>query len=216
MIALLLALAAQPSLTLGMDFTLYRPGVDGESGIGTPYADMFGTGRGPLMGGHIGATHPVPGGFELSLTLGLTHFEDSAKAFVDDGTLKRSGGETSIVVNPVSLMLGARFRLLWEALGLPLVPYVEGGLVYAPWSVSKGDGTSVASGATPGLALGGGLYVELVGVEKRSAKTLRDEFGVESVALRGGVSRMWLDAFGSSSALVLSDTAWTFGLEVGF
>lgn len=220
---LLLVLVAQPQLVIGADFSLYRPAADSALTGATPYADVFGTGRGPLVGGHLGLALPLLPDLSLGLTVGVSHFGDSAYAFVDDGGdgsaatgSKRSGGKTSIGVTPMSLVASLRLTTLWSRLGVPLIPFGEAGGVVAPWSVARGDGESVASGLTPGLRVGGGLMIELMGLEKRTARQLSQETGVTSVLLTASATRLWLDGFGAADALPLSDTAWSFGLELGF
>lgn len=222
--SLLLVVVAQPHLIVGADVTLYRPAADSAlTGGATPYADIFGASRGPLVGGHLGLALPLFTDVTLGLAVGVSHFGDSAYAFVDDGGAgtparadRRSGGTTCIGVTPLSLMASVRLTTLWSRLGVPLIPYGEAGGVAAPWSVARGDGESVASGMTSGLRVGGGLMIELMGIEQRAARQLTHETGVSSVLLTAGATRLWLDGFGAADALPLSDTAWSFALELGF
>ncbi len=212
-----------PRLILGAELSLYRPGIDGGLSGATPYADLFGSGRDPLVGGRAGAAWPLVEDLTLTFTLGVSHYGNSAQAFVDDGGDgqrasgdRRSGGETTIDLTPVVLRAGARWTTLLERVGLPLVPYAEGGVAYVPWEIGRGDGSTAASGVSTGLVLAGGLMIELIGLERRASRALRQDLGVTSVLLQAGVSRLWIDGFGASDALGLSDTTWTFGLELGF
>lgn len=221
--SLALALLTQPALIAGFDISIYRPGIDRSVPTGTPYADLFGTGRGPLVGGHLGVSWPILTDLALTAQLSLTHFGDSAYAFVDDSADEgaaagktRSGGKTSIDIFPVSALIGARYTGLWKRLRVPLIPFAEGGPAYGIWLIGKGGGAEAASGSSTGLALRAGLLVELLGLEPHASRKLGEEFGVQSVALEASVLHLWLDGFGSAASLELSDTAWSFGLELGF
>lgn len=218
-----LGLLPEPRVIVAAELSLYRPGIDGELSGATPYADLFGSGRDPLVGGRAGVAWPVIEDLTLTLTLGLSHYGNSAQAFVDDGGpgqrasgTQLSGGETTLDLTPVVLRAGARWTTLLTRLRVPLVPYVEGGVAYVPWEIGRGDGSTAASGTTTGLVVSAGLMIELMGIEKRASRAIRQDVGVTSVLLQAGVTRAWLDGFGASDALVLSDTAWTFGLELGF
>lgn len=208
---------------VGGDFVFYRPGIDDGLGGATPYADLFGDGRGPLLGGYLGVALPLVPDLTLTFTAAVSHFGDSAYAFVDDGGDgvlasgdARSGGETSFDATPIALRAGVRLTTLASRLRVPLILFAEGGLAYAPWVIGRGDGSTAASGSTPGLVGTAGLLVELAGLEARSARALEEDVGITSVVLRAGITRWWLDGFGAADALVLSDTAWSFGLELGF
>lgn len=223
MIALALLLAADPALIAGFDVSVFRPGIDRSVSGSTPYADLFGTGRGPLIGGHLGVSWPLLLDLALTAELSLTHFGDSAYAFVDDSDgssaasgRQRSGGRTSVDLFPISVLVGARYTGLWRRLHVPLIPFVQGGPSQVIWAIGKGDGSAAASGDTSGLAVRAGLLVELLGLEPHASRKLGEEFGVTSVALEASVLHLWLNDFGSSTALELSDTAWSFGLELGF
>ncbi|MCK6545543.1 MXAN_2562 family outer membrane beta-barrel protein [Myxococcota bacterium] len=221
---LLSVLAAQPVGIAGFDFSLYRPGIDHElaaSGA-TPYADLFGTARRPLWGGHVGALVPLGDHVAVTAALGLSFFSVDAKAFVDDGTASapssgavRSGGDTSLAVMPWSLMFGARYTGLVKRTRFPIAPYAELGPAYATWSVSRGDGATTASGGTFGLGFGAGLLVELAALDRRAAAELA-ELGVRGVAIRAGVVHLALDGLGADGVLRLSDTTWSAGLELAF
>lgn len=215
----------EPSVrfTLGVSLALYRPALDAElAGSGaTPYEDVFGDGLGPMFGGELGAAIVTSRDLTLTLTLGLARFSADAKPFVDDGGdgspssgEARSGGTTGLVAWPVVLRAGARLESLRTRLGVPLVPYVEGGGAIARWSVSRGDGEDVASGATAGLTLGGGLRLELLALPGRSGRALRDELGASSVAIVAGVEHLALDGLGADGVLVLRDTTYRFGLTI--
>ncbi|MFO0725133.1 MAG: MXAN_2562 family outer membrane beta-barrel protein [Myxococcota bacterium] len=219
----LLSLLSAPTVLVGFEGTIYRPAVDTGLGGATPYADVFGTGRGPLLGGELGCAFPILPDLALTGTIELSHFGTSAYAFVDDSggstpasTGQRSGGKTSLDVTPLSVSLGLRFTSLATRLKVPLIPYAQLGLAHAWWLVGRGDGTEAASGGTWGLSLVGGLGLELLGLEPHASRMIGDEFGVRSVMLQASVRRLWLDGFGQRSQLPLSDTAWAFGLELGF
>lgn len=214
---------AQPVALVGFDFSMYRPGIDRALDGATPYADLFGASRRPLYGGHAGVMLGLGDHVALTLTLGVSHFGASAYAFVDDGDDAtpasgddRSGGQTSLDVTPWSLLLGARYTGLWRKWRAPVVPYAELGPTVAAWSIARGDGSTAVEGATLGLSFGTGVLFELIGLDAKASAALADDFGIRSVALRAGLLHHAIDGLGAANALVLSDTTWSAGLELGF
>ena len=144
--------------------------------------------------------------------------------WVDGKALTLDGGTSSDEVGmnlvPLTLSLTYRFDLAQNELGLPLVPYVKGGLTYALWwftdgkndiSVSDADGTSGAGG-TFGWHGGGGLQLLLDFFAPSMAQDFEQDVGVNNSYLFVEVMVNQINDFGSATSINLGDTTLSFGL----
>ena len=200
----------------------YYPGIDDEfGGSATPYADIFGDSGRPAY--RISFEYRLLTGFgSLYGGVGLGFFHASGNALADDGS--KSEDETGLWVMPAALRVSYRMDMFYTWWGLPLVPYVRAGLLYAPWWITDsdgsvadwGDGSGSARGATSGWEAALGLSLLLDVFEPESARTMDHEWGINHAYVFAEYNHMVLDGFGSDGTLILSDDHWFFGLAMEY
>lgn len=137
-------------------------------------------------------------------------------------------GNTSVdttVFNIIPLRVGAiyRFDLLTRELGIPLVPVLKAGLDYYIWWITNGagdvaefEGGGEGFGGTAGWHVAPALHLHLDGFSPRSANNLDFDFGIKNTYLFAEYLITQVDDFGSSSSIVLSDSALMFGLAFDY
>lgn len=212
---------AEPlGLRVAFGFGPYAPSVDREfSGRATPYADVFGDSTGWLFRPELSWVKTLSFG-ELTVSGSVGWFKDSAYALVE-GTDERSGGETSIKLIPMTALVGLRLYGLEQWLRVPLHPYFELGLSYTLWTIRKGDGEVAevdgvrASGGSLGVVGTAGLALALERLDPRSARVMRESFGVH------GTDLFFEWSYGRTlplfeGALRVGDSNWQVGLQFTF
>jgi hypothetical protein len=115
--------------------------------------------------------------------------------------------------------------MLDDDYGIPIVPYVKGGLAYYTWfQTTDGDVSDVqmgtdagdkASGASAGLIGTIGISVRAERIDEAAAQGMR-ESGIAHAGFYGELSIGYVDGFGSASKLSLGDTTWFAGAEFEF
>jgi|GEM_PF-1667151 len=149
--------------------------------------------------------------------------------FARDGRLARSEGDSiSFNLMPLATTAVFRFTYLDTQIGVPLVPYVRGGLSYYLWwtrnpagdtaeatdtdsgETVRGSGGSLGFQATVGLA----LRLERIDVE--AGTNLRDELGIEHASFFFEGTLAEVDGFGDDSRLSVGDVNWAAGMSFEF
>lgn len=102
---------------------------------------------------------------------------------------------------------------------IPLVPYLKGGAVFAPWWVTKGGEIEVvdglrAQGFNVGIVFTGGLALQLDFLDRRLARDFDTSAGVNHTYLFAEWSLQELNLTGRQ--LDLSSRHWMFGLAFEF
>ena len=171
-------------------FAPYTPQVDNEPSLGgkTPYKDTFGTTPRLELAAefdwqalripHLGTLGP-------GISAGITSM--TAKAPKSNGT-GLSAEDTTLSIYPFYLVAVFRADVLSRELGIPLVPYVKGGLGYALWRASNAVGTSTndsvaGKGHTVGTNFALGVGLNLNAFDRRSARQLDQATGVNNTYL---------------------------------
>ena len=218
----------------GIRFGPYTPDIDKQFGRATgPYEQMYGgyeilpiidvdrilwTGFGQVgAGGSIGYMQKSAHSFE--------HGSDP-----EDPHRPRSPGSTN-TFRLVPLALTASFRFTWldDQYGIPLVPYIRGGLSYYAWWVSADADTVCKDGGTaPGCSknepAGASLGVQgSIGVAIR-AERINDAFdmasmrqsGIRHAGFYGELSLAKVDGFGSDTKLSVGGRTWFAGVDFEF
>lgn len=149
-----------------LKFGPYRPEIDSAPGVGSPYANLFGSVatrddgsqymKQPKLGlfseiefdyqflrkiGSLGVGLNV--GFFRNQTKGFTYPDNMGFGSCDplqNGGCTRSGDKTALNVMPIALLAVYRFDYLAERWKIPLVPYMKIGLGYAFWWIEGGGG----------------------------------------------------------------------------
>jgi len=132
---------------------------------------------------------------------------------------------------PMALTATYRFTWLDDEYGIPVVPYVRGGLSYYLWWVSIANG-SLASvckdGGTDAMcsenkALGGslgvqgsiGLAIRAENIDADTATSMRQS-GIQHAGIYGELSIAKVDGFGSDKKLSVGDRTWFAGINFEF
>ena len=200
----------------------YDPKVDSEFSNGlTPYHDIFGT-RKPIRY-QIEADWEVAHPFG-SLLVGATfgYWQNIGNGLLVDGT--KSGDTALLDVLPFGLVGTYRFDWLadkWQR--FPLIPYAQAGLSRALWAsfsgtgaVSRGNDGSRGSGWTYGYTTALGVAVALDSLDPDLSLEAYNDTGIQRSSLFMEYGWTYLNNFGKSNALILSDKGWRFGISLEF
>jgi MYXO-CTERM domain-containing protein len=214
------AQAASPqTMSADVRFSSYKPGIDNAFPSRTPYADIMKDGD---FGIGLNLDWRIWHGFgELGAGFGVGRWSHEGTALLADGTA--SNDKTRMTMIPLTLDVVYRFDILAERYEFPIVPYIRAGGVYSIWWMLDGvdnissyttkAGKSVkAVGATGGLEGTLGLRLLLDVFEPGAARSFDIEMGVNHSYLFAEVQKLWLNDFGSSKSINLSDTVIAFGL----
>jgi len=208
--------------------TLYRPEIDSEPGlVGTPYASTYGQARYLMPSFEVDwQAYRIPHLGTIGLGFGAGTLTRSAPAAIQ-GTAINSGMTTSLQMIPMYLVAVLRTDVVARELGVPLVPYVKGGLGLGLWFATTEAGlsrtrdaagaeTSVGRGATWGLHGALGVMLLLDFFDKGTARNFDNSMGVNHTYLFAELTRYHLTGLGQKNALNLGDTALTLGLAFEF
>ncbi len=132
---------------------------------------------------------------------------------------------------PLAATVTYRFTYADERWGIPVVPYLRGGLSYYLWwmkgpsgDLSKvcegGDAMMMCSddkayGGTPGVQVSAGIAIRAERVDPDAARSMRNS-GIQHAGFYGEVFWGRVDGFGSESRLWVGDTTWFAGANFEF
>ncbi len=207
--------------TASLDFRVssYKPGIDNAFSGHSPYADVMKDGD---LGFGFSVDWRIWHAFgEFAAGLGIGRWSHQGTALLTDGSA--SNDKTQLTIIPLTLDAVYRFDILAERYEFPIVPYARVGAVYGLWWMLDGvnnistyttkAGKSVrAIGGTGGLQGTIGLRLLLDVFEPGAARSFDIEMGVNHSYLFAEVQKLWLNDFGSSKSIDLSDTVLAFGL----
>jgi hypothetical protein len=214
----------------------YTPDIDKQAGGNPgPYAAMFTKpqsivpmldvdrvlwrGFGQLVvGGNIGF-------------LGNSNHAYTIEGTTGDPNRKRSASdETSFRLIPIAATVGYRFTYLDDEYGIPLVPYVRGGLAYYVWWITQPSGSfavvcqnggmepcaeNKARGASLGVQGSIGLQIRAERIDANAARSMRDS-GIQHAGFYGELSLAQVDGFGSDKKLSVGARTWFAGVDFEF
>jgi len=197
-----------------LKFGPYLPDVDSEFTSGaTPYNDTFGDDYLLLSLFEFDWEFiRIPGGtFAVGVSSGFMQAIGPAKT--PDG--RTSDEDTVLNIVPIYYSAAFRCDILAERWGIPLVPYVKGGIATYYWWVLNAGGTA-QWGWTPGWFFNPGLMLQLDILEPGTARNFDSSIGVNHSYLL--VELMWagIDGFGGDKSMVLSDLSFTAGIAFEF
>jgi hypothetical protein len=213
----------------------YVPNIDKQLGMTPgPYEQMFGGYRILPM---LDVDRIVWSGFgQVGVGLSLGYMQKSARAFTitskpTDDPRARSGDTNKFRLIPMEVAASYRFTWLDDQYGIPVVPYVRGGLAYYLWWVSVTDGSLARACNDGGMkpdcsqekALGGsigiqgsiGLAIRAERVDAATANSMRQS-GIQHAGIYGELSLAKVDGFGSDSKLSVGDRTWFAGVDFEF
>jgi hypothetical protein len=211
---------------VGLKIDRYDPQIDTEAGLtGRPYHDIF-HGRAPAryqLEVDWEAAHPY-GSILLGGTVG---FWQNYGHGLDTRTTPPSvtSDTTHINIAPVGAVITYRFDELADGYRwIPVIPYVQAGLMAALWSTYNGRGDvstgSAAGGRGSGWSYGYttalGVALSLDALDSELAREAFIDLGVQRTAAFAEYGWTRLDDFHKGGTLILSDRAWRFGVSLEF
>lgn len=209
------ALADSPTWgTFDLRFASYRPNIDSEfGGTKTPYADVFGNGRGLFP--KILVSYTLVDRFvQVDAGLGTGWFRAKGKEINQDpatGALlsTRSADNTTFSIIPTTLALTLRVDGAAQRWSIPLEVYGRAALERYNWLVTDGAGNFVKKGATNGWSVAGGIGFLLDFVDPTLARELDEDSGINHTWVYFEVEKSVVDDFGSKRSWILSDEKLT-------
>jgi hypothetical protein len=166
-----------------------------------------------LLRGRFG-TAGLGGSFGLMQFVGKGYFP---------GTGQRSSDTTVFNLAPLELTAFYRFDVLADRIGIPLVPYVRGGLAYDLWWVTVGNGDIsrvrapnatddvIGRGGKLGVTATAGISVLLNFIDSGAARNLYHGLGIRGTYIFAEVNVRQVDGFGAAG-FDFSDQTWNLGL----
>lgn len=159
---------------------------------------------------------PYVGAFGPGLGWGYTKTSNEAKI---EGTNEDSAEETALTILPMHLSAVLRADELMRRTGVPLVPYIKGGIGFATWDATISSGTRVAGGTlgrdtTWGFhfALGGMLSLNFI--DPGGSRRLDETVGINHTYVFGEWMNAALDGIGSRPQMHVGSSSWVVGLAV--
>ena len=219
----------------------YVPGIDAQidmpvPGSAGPYEQMFG---GYKILPMLDIERFLWRGFgQAGVGISIGYMSKSAKAWqagssASQGDLRprSEGDENKFRLFPFSVNAIYRFTYLDDEFGVPLVPYIRGGVGYYVWWIVGPDGDfaeackdggdamgcakTTAAGASMGLVGSIGLSIRAERIDESAARSMR-ESGIEHAGFYGEYSVGKVDGFGSDKKLSVGDATWFAGVDFEF
>jgi hypothetical protein len=222
-------------------------GLNAKTGLG-PYEAMFGDWFTPDANGnqvrhnrHVWQVMPMldvdrvlwSGVGQLAVGGHLGYMQKSAHPYADgsleDDEFRPRSTSSDTAFHLIPLAATATFRLTYldDMFGVPLVPYVKGGLSYYAWWISGADKTFAESCAADGTmcdtARGGsvgyegsiGLSIRAERIDANAAMSMKNS-GIQHAGFYAELFWAKVDGFGSGSRLSVGDTTWFAGVDFEF
>ncbi len=179
-----------------------------------PYQKAFGGGRPMSFKLHVARALPwrQAGTFEVGVGAGWWKVDGNALDAQDQPTTEKTG----LRIIPVEVTATWRLDVLWERLSIPLVPYARASLQRYNWWITGPGGKTVKTGATNGVAFGGGVGLVLDLLDPTLARELDADAGVNHTMLTFDVQKSKVDDFGSDTSFDLSDSQLTYSFGLLF
>jgi hypothetical protein len=214
----------------------YVPDIDKQIGGASPgpYEEMYGGYRVMPM---LDVDRFLWTGFgQLGIGGSIGYMQKTAHAWIEGSTPgdpdrgRSDGDENTFRLIPLALTATYRFTFLDDEYGIPLVPYIRGGLAYYIWSVRTNgknaaacwDGTHTENcdadkgyGGSAGLVGSIGLAIRAERIDSSAASSMRQS-GIMHAGFYGELSFAKVDGFGSETKLSVGDRTWFAGVNFEF
>jgi hypothetical protein len=147
---------------------------------------------------------------------------------------RETSGENTFRLIPLAATLTYRLTYLDDRWGIPVIPYVRGGLSYYVWwmkgptgdlskvcdAVDPEDGMTCtdedkAYGGTLGVQVSAGIAIRAERIDRDAARSMRNS-GIQHAGFYGEVFWGRVDGFGSETKLWVGDTTWFAGANFEF
>jgi hypothetical protein len=130
---------------------------------------------------------------------------------------------------PMALTATYRFTWLDDEYGIPVVPYVRGGLSYYLWWLSSNGSiasicndpaaptscSNKALGASLGMQGSIGIAIRAERIDASTAMSMQQS-GIQHAGIYAELSLAKVDGFGSDSKLSVGDATWFAGVDFEF
>lgn len=234
---------------VGIKVGPYIPGIDDQvgrnamTGLG-PYEAMFGDwydiqeGTGKLDAHNARVWQILPmldvdyvlwrGFGQLTIGGSIGYMQKSAPAYLagtspdEPKRLRSPTNETVFRLIPTQANVGYRFTYLADTYGVPIVPFLRGGLAYYMWMMKAPNGEpskigtmNEAKGGSFGFVGSIGLAIRAEGIDRDSARSMR-ETGVDHAGFYVEWSLGKVDGFGASDKLSVGDSTFFGGFDFEF
>lgn len=222
---------SQPTWTLGLRLGPYVPSIDAkfDSSPG-PYARTF-LNDSVMFAVDVHRVWPLLRG-QLGVGVTAGYYSNSTQAWQDGTTPatpnrpRASGNLTRLSIVPTAVTAIYRATIFDDELGVPLVPYVRGGVAYDVWWIKNPADELSSHMSCPTCddrALGGSIgLVGAVGLAVRAeridpdAATSMQSSGLEHAGFFAELEMGWVDGFGNAKKLSVGDTTWFGGVSFEF
>ncbi|HEY1554956.1 MAG TPA: MXAN_2562 family outer membrane beta-barrel protein [Kofleriaceae bacterium] len=225
-------LPSQVNWHAGFRIGPYIPQIDSKLGLMPgPYEQMFGTKSSwvPMVDIERVVIKGDWGQALAGITVG--YMSKTAHPFTEgsdpsDPDRPRSPNDTNTFhLIPFAITASYRFTTLDDQYGVPVVPYLRGGLAYyAWWSTTDGsfsvvtepDGSrNKAYGASLGVTGSVGIAIRAERIDESAARSMRDG-GILHAGFFAELQAASVDGFGNSKKLSLGDNTWFAGADFEF
>ena len=198
-----------------------RSNIDGEPGVtGEPYRQTFGL-RGMLLFELAYEYYLFQGVGAFGVGLSAGYAEKYGPATLADDPTQTTSERTALHVFPVRLHVIYNFDYPALHWGIPLVPYLRGGIAYVPWRITKGGAVEQFDGRRGmggrwGASGAAGLAFLLDVLEPRVAADFDSDMGVNNTFLFAEFDVLRTDLLFGGGGLNLSSHQFMFGLNLEF
>jgi hypothetical protein len=198
--------------TVTLNLGMYQPVVGNDA-----FREIFGDEQGPYVGGEVhGLIYRIPyvGLIGAGVGVGWADYDGRACGTADDGSPdcdNRVDEKSSFTIYPLSFLASLRIDVLARELNIPLVFTPKIGLDAVFYRARTGSETDT-SGVSIGLRWAVEFALELDFLERRAARALDEEWGINH-------SFLFFQLFGSTAKTQLpvgDSLAWTAGLGFVF
>jgi len=126
---------------------------------------------------------------------------------------------------PMYAVAVLRADVFMREMGIPLVPYGKAGVGYVPWRTFTEGGTSYqitpsgpvyGKGQTWGLHLAMGVAFQMDVIDRRTARNLDNEVGINHTYLYAEWMFANYKGLGQSNPLLVGTSTWVAGLSFEF
>ncbi len=222
---------SEPTWTMGLRLGPYVPSIDAkfDSSPG-PYARTF-LNDSVMFAVDVHRVWPLLRG-QLGVGVTAGYYSNSTQAWQDGttpGTPDRpraSDNLTRLSIVPTAITAIYRATIFDDEFGVPLVPYLRGGVAYDVWWIKNpADELSThmscatcddrALGASIGLVGAVGLAVRAERIDPDAAASMQNS-GLEHAGFFAELEMSWVDGFGNAKKLSVGDTTWFGGVSFEF
>jgi hypothetical protein len=194
-------------------FALELRGGPYQPDAGPAFGAVFDDDRGPLLALEVDIL-PIrlKDVLAFGLGLGIGWARYTGDACLDPECLTQGSEQTRLTLVPLSAMAVLRFDLLARKLDIPFIFTGKLGVDRVSWSTSTGAAPST-SGWSTGLRMAAQVALDLNFFDRRAARNLDEEWGINRTFLFFEVLR---SETLSDEDLQVGDTTWAVGLGFGF